>query len=144
VLRYRSFLEGLSLSASTINLHISAIRRLADEATESGWLSSELARTGQGFMESIRPDDSTPLEPELQNYILHSADLSSAITLAITRSSGESSLRLLSERTLMEDFRFWQLAHFLNTTRLSIAQATSLGQLINVRRWGQAPSPWYT
>ena len=43
VLRYRSFLEGLSLSAATINLHLSAIRRLADEATESGWLSPELA-----------------------------------------------------------------------------------------------------
>jgi integrase len=43
VVRYRSFLEGLSLSAATINLHLSAIRRLADEAAESGWLSPELA-----------------------------------------------------------------------------------------------------
>jgi integrase len=43
VVRYRSFLEGLSLSAATINLHLCAIRRLADEAAESGWLSSELA-----------------------------------------------------------------------------------------------------
>ena len=43
VVRYRSFLEGLSLSASTINSHLSAIRRLADESAESGWLSPELA-----------------------------------------------------------------------------------------------------
>ncbi len=43
VVRYRSHLEGLSLSASTINLHLSAIRRLADESAESGWLSPELA-----------------------------------------------------------------------------------------------------
>jgi site-specific recombinase XerC len=43
VVRYRSFLEGLSLSAATISLHLSAIRRLADEAAESGWLSPELA-----------------------------------------------------------------------------------------------------
>jgi site-specific recombinase XerD len=43
VLRYRTFLEGLTLSAATVNLHLSAIRRLADEAGESGWLSSELA-----------------------------------------------------------------------------------------------------
>src|SRR5947208_3816688 len=42
VVRYRSFLESLSLSASTINLHLSAIRRLADESAESGWLSPEL------------------------------------------------------------------------------------------------------
>jgi integrase len=42
-LRYRSFLEGLSLSATTISLHLSAIRRSADEAAESGWLSPELA-----------------------------------------------------------------------------------------------------
>ena len=38
VVRYRSFLESLSLSAATINLHLTAIRR----ADESGWLSPEL------------------------------------------------------------------------------------------------------
>ena len=43
VLRYRSFLESLSLSAATINLHLSAIRRLADEAAETSMLSPELA-----------------------------------------------------------------------------------------------------
>jgi site-specific recombinase XerC len=43
VVRHRSFLEGLSLAAATINLHLSAIRRLADEAAGSGWLSAELA-----------------------------------------------------------------------------------------------------
>lgn len=43
VVRYRAFLESLSLSAATINLHLSAIRRLADEAADSGWLSPELA-----------------------------------------------------------------------------------------------------
>jgi site-specific recombinase XerD len=42
VMRYRSFLESLSLSAATINLHLSAIRRLADESAESGWLSPDL------------------------------------------------------------------------------------------------------
>ena len=42
-MRYRSVLENLSLSAATINLHLSAIRRLADESAESGWLSPELA-----------------------------------------------------------------------------------------------------
>jgi integrase len=43
VVRYRSFLEGRFLSAATVNLHLSAIRRLADEAADSGWLSPELA-----------------------------------------------------------------------------------------------------
>src|SRR5271166_6861119 len=43
VLRYRSFLESLQLSAATINLHLCAIRRIADEAAESGLLSPELA-----------------------------------------------------------------------------------------------------
>ena len=42
VVRYCSFLESFSLSAATINLHLSAIRRLADESAESGWLSPEL------------------------------------------------------------------------------------------------------
>jgi hypothetical protein len=43
VVRYRSFLERAALSAATINLHLSAIRRLADESAETGWLSPELA-----------------------------------------------------------------------------------------------------
>ena len=43
VVKYRSFLERLSSSAAAINLHLSAIRRLADESAESGWLSPEHA-----------------------------------------------------------------------------------------------------
>jgi hypothetical protein len=43
VVLLRSFLGGLSLSATTVNLHLSAIQRLAGEAAESGWLSAELA-----------------------------------------------------------------------------------------------------
>ena len=43
MVKYRAFLERLSLSAATINLHLSAIRRLADESAESGWLSPEHA-----------------------------------------------------------------------------------------------------
>src|ERR1700693_4655330 len=43
VVRYRSFLENLSLSAATINLHLTAIRRLADEATPE-----QLAEPGAG------------------------------------------------------------------------------------------------
>jgi integrase len=43
VVRYRSFLEGRLLSAATVNLHLSVIRRLADEAADNGWLSPELA-----------------------------------------------------------------------------------------------------
>ena len=42
-MRYRSHLESLRLSAATINLRLSAIRRLADESAESGWLTPELA-----------------------------------------------------------------------------------------------------
>jgi site-specific recombinase XerC len=43
VVRYRAHLESLGLSASTINSHLSAIRRLADESAGSGWLTPELA-----------------------------------------------------------------------------------------------------
>ena len=43
MVKYRSFLECLSLSAATINLLLSAIRRLADESAECGWLSPEHA-----------------------------------------------------------------------------------------------------
>jgi len=49
VVRYRSHLEVLSLSASMINSHLSAIRRWADESAESGWLTPELAIGSGGF-----------------------------------------------------------------------------------------------
>ena len=43
VLRYRIELESRHLSASTINLRLAAVRRLAFEAADSGLLSPELA-----------------------------------------------------------------------------------------------------
>ena len=39
-MRYRSFLESLSLAAATVNLHLSTIRRPADESAESGVVRS--------------------------------------------------------------------------------------------------------
>src|ERR1700689_606084 len=43
VLRYRMQLEGRHLAASTINVRLAAVRRLAYEAADSGLLSPELA-----------------------------------------------------------------------------------------------------
>ena len=43
VLRYRLQLEARHLSASTINVRLAAVRRLAYEAADSGLLSPELA-----------------------------------------------------------------------------------------------------
>src|SRR5580658_10089415 len=43
VLRYRMQLEARRLSASTINVRLAAVRRLAFEAADSGLLSPELA-----------------------------------------------------------------------------------------------------
>jgi integrase len=43
VTRYRSFLESPQLAPATVNLHLSAIRRLARECSESGLLNPQLA-----------------------------------------------------------------------------------------------------
>jgi len=43
VLRYRFFLEQKNLAASTINVRLAAVRRLACEASDTGLLSPELA-----------------------------------------------------------------------------------------------------
>jgi site-specific recombinase XerD len=43
VLRYRFFLEQKNLAPSTINVRLTAVRRLAYEAADTGLLSSELA-----------------------------------------------------------------------------------------------------
>jgi hypothetical protein len=59
VVRYRSFLEGLALSAAAINFHLTAILRLVDESGESGWLSPELA-TGIRKAALKRPTSPAP------------------------------------------------------------------------------------
>ena len=51
VLRYRIELESRHLSASTINLRLAAVRRLAFEAADSGLLSPELAPVSSGSKE---------------------------------------------------------------------------------------------
>ena len=43
VLRYRLELESRNLAASTINMRLAAVRRLAYEAADNGLLSPELA-----------------------------------------------------------------------------------------------------
>jgi cellobiose phosphorylase len=43
VLRYRIFLEQKQYAATTINLRLAAVRRVAFEAADSGFLSPELA-----------------------------------------------------------------------------------------------------
>ncbi len=43
VQRYRTELEGQNLSASTLNVHLSAVRKLAAEAADNGLLAPELA-----------------------------------------------------------------------------------------------------
>jgi site-specific recombinase XerD len=43
VLRYRLYLEDRRLAAGTINVRLAAVRRLADEAADSGLLSPDLA-----------------------------------------------------------------------------------------------------
>jgi integrase len=43
VLRYRIYLEQKQFAATTINLHLAAVRRVAYEAADSGLLSPELA-----------------------------------------------------------------------------------------------------
>ncbi len=43
VQEYRTRLEGRGLAPSTINIHLTAIRRLATEAAEAGWLASDVA-----------------------------------------------------------------------------------------------------
>jgi len=43
VQRYRAHLEALDLAASTINVRLTAVRKLAQEAAENGWLDRDLA-----------------------------------------------------------------------------------------------------
>ena len=43
VQRYRAVLEGQGLSASSLNVHLSAIRKLSEEAADNGLLAPELA-----------------------------------------------------------------------------------------------------
>jgi len=63
VLRYRLQLEGRHVSASTINVRLAAVRRLAYEAAESGLLSPELAAR-------IRRVKGLPLRVKVGHWVL--------------------------------------------------------------------------
>ncbi len=43
VQRYRAHLEALDLAASTINVRLTAVRKLAQEAADNGWLDRDVA-----------------------------------------------------------------------------------------------------
>lgn len=60
VTRYRMLPEQRHCASSTINLRLAAVRRLAMEAADSGWLSSEFAtgiRRVKGVKETWHPDN---------------------------------------------------------------------------------------
>ena len=64
VLRYRFFLEQKDLAASTINVRLAAVRRLAYEASDSGLLSPE---SGGGDPSCERGETSRREDWELVN-----------------------------------------------------------------------------
>jgi hypothetical protein len=61
VVRYHSFLERLSLSVATINLHLSAIRRLADEFAERRLEFDELKESSGSDSEESRQHTDQPI-----------------------------------------------------------------------------------
>ena len=71
VLRYRLYLEGLHLAPNTINVRLTAIRRLAYEAADSGLLSADMVagirrvrgvkQLGIRFGNWLSPEQSTEL-----------------------------------------------------------------------------------
>ena len=81
VQRYRTHLEGQGLSASSINLHLSAIRKLAAEAADNGLLAPELAsaiaRVRGAKRLGVRAGNW--LTPEEATTLLNAPDRSTAI-----------------------------------------------------------------
>jgi integrase len=81
VQRYRTELEGQGLSASSLNVHLSAIRKLAAEAADNGLLAPELAagiarvrgakRLGTRAGNWLTPEEATALlnAPDLSRLI---------------------------------------------------------------------------
>jgi hypothetical protein len=104
VVRYRSFLESLSLSAATINLHLTAIRRLADEATESGWLSPELV-TGIRLVKGVKR-----LGRKIGNWL--STAFPKALPLESTLSFSDGRIRQLNRSMDKDAFACVFLTHY--------------------------------
>ena len=81
VQRYRTHLDGQSLAASSLNVHMSAIRKLAYEAADNGLIAPELAagigRVRGAKRQGIRAGNW--LTPAEATAVLNAPDRSSAI-----------------------------------------------------------------
>ena len=81
VQRYRAELEAQRLSASSLNVHLSAVRKLAAEAADNGWLAPELAagiaRVRGARRQGVRAGNW--LTPEEATQILNAPDRSALI-----------------------------------------------------------------
>jgi hypothetical protein len=72
VLRYRMHLENIPLAPATINLRLAAIRRLAYEASDNGFLSPELVagiRRVKGVKRLGQPVGNWPTTEEGQQLL---------------------------------------------------------------------------
>lgn len=81
VQRYRACLEGQGLSASSVNVHLSAIRKLATEAGDNGLLAPELA-SGIARLRGVKRQGVRAgnwLTPEEATAILNAPDRSTLI-----------------------------------------------------------------
>jgi hypothetical protein len=90
--------------------------------------------TGEGWLENIDNESGQKMEPEIQKHILNSSTFVPTLTRLISQRPGKA-LQLLSNLSLLDDRGFRSLIPTITARRLSIQDATALGQLIHHRRW---------
>jgi len=90
--------------------------------------------TAEGWLENIDNESGQQMEPEIQKQILNSSTFVPTLTRLISRGPGKA-LQLLSNLSLLDDRGFRSLIPTITASRLSIQDATALGQLIHLRRW---------
>jgi GTPase-associated protein 1, N-terminal domain type 1/Effector-associated domain 1 len=90
--------------------------------------------TAEGWLENIDDESGQQMEPEIQHQILNSRTFVPTLT-RLTSQGVEKALQLLSNLTLLDDRGFRSLIPTITASRLSIQDATALGQLIYLRRW---------
>lgn len=90
--------------------------------------------TAEGWLENIDNESGQQIEPELQHQILNSSTFVPTFARLTSQGIGKA-LQLFSNLPLLDDRGFRSLIPTITASRLSIQDATALGQRIYLRRW---------
>jgi len=93
--------------------------------------------TADGWLEAVEKNVSSPVETDVQNYILNRSTFPGILGSFLSRSVS-SALKLISLLTRLDEAGFLSIFPLITANRLLLQDAEHLGRLIDERRWSRA------